>query len=64
MSIQWTKRHLIIGVRKTHRYVPDEKASGWLVPFPSSAAAPCACIVILSAITTSAHIVYVALNLG
>lgn len=30
------KRHLIIGVRKTHRYVPNNKVSDWLVPYTSS----------------------------
>lgn len=30
------KRHLIIGVRKTHRYVPNEKISDFLVPYTSS----------------------------
>ena len=30
------KRHLIIGVRKTHRYVPNYKSSDFLVPYTSS----------------------------
>lgn len=30
------KRHLIIGVRKTHRYVANHKISDWLVPYTSS----------------------------
>lgn len=30
------KNHLIIGVRKTHRYVPNHKVSDWLVPYTSS----------------------------
>ncbi len=30
------KRHLIIGVRKTHKYVENHKVSDWLVPFTSS----------------------------
>ena len=30
------KQHLIIGVRKTHRYVPNYKVSDWLVPYTSS----------------------------
>lgn len=30
------KNHLIIGVRKTHKYVPNQKVSDWLVPFTSS----------------------------
>jgi spore photoproduct lyase len=30
------KKHLIIGVRKTHRYVPNHKVSDWLVPYTSS----------------------------
>jgi spore photoproduct lyase len=30
------KRHLIIGVRKTHQYVPNHKVSDWLVPYTSS----------------------------
>lgn len=30
------KRHLIIGVRKTHKYVENHKVSDWLVPYTSS----------------------------
>ncbi|NLO48215.1 MAG: spore photoproduct lyase [Clostridiales bacterium] len=30
------KRHLIIGVRKTHKYVPNHKVSDYLVPYTSS----------------------------
>ena len=30
------KRHVIVGVRKTHRYVPNHKVSDWLVPYTSS----------------------------
>ncbi len=30
------KHHLIIGVRKTHKYVPNHKVSDWLVPYTSS----------------------------
>ena len=30
------KRHLIIGTRKTHKYVPNFKVSDYLVPFTSS----------------------------
>lgn len=30
------KQHLIIGVRKTHRYVENHKVSDWLVPYTSS----------------------------
>ncbi len=30
------KKHLIIGVRKTHVYVPNQKVSDWLVPYTSS----------------------------
>lgn len=30
------KSHLIVGVRKTHRYVPNRKVSDWLVPYTSS----------------------------
>jgi spore photoproduct lyase len=30
------KQHLIIGVRKTHRYVKNQKVSDWLVPYTSS----------------------------
>lgn len=30
------KRHIIIGVRKTHRYTPNEKVSDFLVPYTSS----------------------------
>lgn len=30
------KKYLIIGVRKTHRYAPNNKVSDWLVPYTSS----------------------------
>lgn len=30
------KRHLVIGVRKTHRYIENHKVSDWLVPYTSS----------------------------
>lgn len=30
------KRHLIIGVRKTHKYTENHKVSDWLVPYTSS----------------------------
>ncbi len=30
------KRLLIIGIRKTHKYVPNHKVSDWLVPYTSS----------------------------
>ncbi len=30
------KRHLIVAIRKTHRYVPNSKVSDWLVPYTSS----------------------------
>ncbi len=30
------KKYLIIGIRKTHKYVPNEKSSDYLVPFTSS----------------------------
>jgi spore photoproduct lyase len=30
------KSHLIIGIRKTHKYVPNHKVSDWLVPYTSS----------------------------
>lgn len=30
------KHHLIVGVRKTHNYVPNHKVSDWLVPYTSS----------------------------
>ena len=30
------KSHLIIGLRKTHNYVPNHKVSDWLVPYTSS----------------------------
>lgn len=30
------KQHLIIGVRKTHKYAPNHKVSDWLVPYTSS----------------------------
>ena len=30
------KNHLIIGVRKTHKYVENHKVSDWLVPYTSS----------------------------
>lgn len=35
-SFPGLKRHLIIGVRKTHKYVPNSKVSDWLVPYTSS----------------------------
>lgn len=30
------KQHLILGIRKTHRYVENHKVSDWLVPYTSS----------------------------
>ena len=30
------KQHLIVGVRKTHKYVENHKVSDWLVPYTSS----------------------------
>lgn len=30
------KKHLIVGIRKTHRYVENHKVSDWLVPYTSS----------------------------
>ncbi len=30
------KRHLIVGIRKTHKYVPNHKVSDFLVPYTSS----------------------------
>lgn len=30
------KKHLVIGIRKTHRYVPNHKVSDFLVPYTSS----------------------------
>lgn len=30
------KQHLVIGVRKTHKYVENHKVSDWLVPYTSS----------------------------
>lgn len=30
------KRHLVIGIRKTHKYVENHKVSDWLVPYTSS----------------------------
>lgn len=30
------KRHLIVGVRKTHKYTENHKVSDWLVPYTSS----------------------------
>ena len=30
------KNHLTLGVRKTHKYVPNHKVSDWLVPYTSS----------------------------
>lgn len=30
------KQHLIIGIRKTHKYVENHKVSDWLVPYTSS----------------------------
>ena len=37
------KRQLVIGVRKTHRYVPNAKVSDFLVPYTSSGC-PAACL--------------------
>jgi spore photoproduct lyase len=51
------KSNLIIGVRKTHKYVPNEKISDFLVPYTSSRdAALCVFTATLSAIITSAPI--------
>ncbi len=33
------KRHLVVGVRKTHKYVQNHKVSDWLVPYTSSGCA-------------------------
>lgn len=30
------KQHLVLGIRKTHRYVENHKVSDWLVPYTSS----------------------------
>lgn len=30
------KRHIIVGIRKTHQYVPNKKVSDYLVPYTSS----------------------------
>jgi spore photoproduct lyase len=30
------KQHLVIGIRKTHKYMPNQKVSDWLVPYTSS----------------------------
>ncbi|HCR44079.1 MAG TPA: spore photoproduct lyase [Ruminococcaceae bacterium] len=30
------KRHLVLGIRKTHRYAENHKVSDWLVPYTSS----------------------------
>jgi len=30
------KRYLIVGIRKTHKYVPNQKVSDFLVPYTSS----------------------------
>ncbi len=35
-SFAQMKRHLILGIRKTHRYVPNQKVSDFLVPYTSS----------------------------
>jgi spore photoproduct lyase len=35
-DFQKLKRHLVIGLRKTHRYVPNFKVSDYLVPYTSS----------------------------
>lgn len=35
-DFQKLKSHLIIGLRKTHKYVPNHKVSDWLVPYTSS----------------------------
>lgn len=30
------KQHLVVGIRKTHKYAPNHKVSDWLVPYTSS----------------------------
>ena len=50
------KRNLIIGIRKTHKYVENHKVSDFWFPIPLPAAAPCACTATWSAITISARI--------
>lgn len=35
-SFAQMKRHLIVGVRKTHKYTPNQKVSDFLVPYTSS----------------------------
>lgn len=50
------KRHLVVGVRKTHKYVENFKISDYLVPYTSSGARPYACIAIWCVTTTNARI--------
>lgn len=35
-DFQKLKQHLILGIRKTHKYVENHKVSDWLVPYTSS----------------------------
>ena len=35
-SFPMLKQHLILGIRKTHKYVENHKVSDWLVPYTSS----------------------------
>lgn len=35
-SFPMLKQHLILGIRKTHKYVRNQKVSDWLIPYTSS----------------------------
>ena len=50
------KQYLIIGIRKTHRHVPNAKVSDFLYLTPHPAALPPVCTVIWSATITNALI--------
>ena len=42
------KRNLIIGVRKTHKFVPNHKTSDFLVPYTSSRMYSCMYVLLFS----------------
>ena len=50
------KRNLIIGIRKTHKYVENHKVSDYLVPYTSSGCSAMCLYCYWSAITISARI--------
>ena len=50
------KQNLIIGVRKTHKFVPNHKVSDFLVPYTSSGCTACVCIAIWYVIIINVHI--------